>query len=202
MSSRSASLSSDGEIVESDSDKATKSLVRPRNTNVDRPSRQRSPASRSPGRERSPRRGSYRSRSRSPYRESRGSKRRVDDDHYDRTKHDPRRFKVSYEGDPRGGSQNDQRSRKSTQPGKPKYPPQHERHLNGRKHEDWARLRSRSPYRKPKNDDAYRQARSCDRDQGESKSSSKSRSFNAHAVSFVKDSDDTGSKPNKGRSLC
>ena len=87
--------------MESSSEKANTSSNSIRDTGVDRLSRHRVSVSRSPSPYRSP--GPYRPRgnprdgSRSPYRESRGSKRQHDDDHYDRSRNDPRRFKVRYE---------------------------------------------------------------------------------------------------------
>ena len=103
MMSSSASSPSEGEIIESDRDKATTSLAENQNHHVNRPSRKRSSISRSPSPLRSPRRRTSRSTSRSPYRESRGSKRALKDDHYDRTRHDSRNFKARYE-DRRPGS--------------------------------------------------------------------------------------------------
>ncbi len=97
-----SSSPSEGEIVESDSDKATTAPASNKGTNVDRPSRNTASVSRSPSRSRSPRRHKSRTESRSPYRESRGAKRSLDDDHYDRTRNDPRRFKVRYEDYPAG----------------------------------------------------------------------------------------------------
>lgn len=93
---------SEGEIVESDSEKATTALVSNNGTSVDRPFRKRISVSRSPSPIRSPRRTKSRTESRSPYRESRGAKRLPADDHYDRTRNDPRRFKVRYENHPDG----------------------------------------------------------------------------------------------------
>ena len=81
MTSRSASPS-EGEIVESDSEKATKSLPSARDTLVDRRSRKRSPPSRSPSPYRPARRHDRGSRSRSPYRADRRPKRGREDDHY------------------------------------------------------------------------------------------------------------------------
>ena len=93
------STPSEGEIIESDPEKATKSL--PVNgTTVDRQSRKRVSVSRSPSPIPSPkrRRSPSWSRSRSPYREPRGAKRSRDDDHYNqKDRGDPRRFKVHYE---------------------------------------------------------------------------------------------------------
>ena len=82
MTSPSASPS-EGEIVESDSEKATKSLPSAQDTPVDRPSRKRSPPSRSPSPYRPSRRRDRESRSRSPYRADRRPKRGREDDHYD-----------------------------------------------------------------------------------------------------------------------
>ena len=104
MTSRSNSPS-EGEIIESDSEKATKSLPSANGTLIDRQSsKRRSTVSRSPSPVRSTRSRSYRSRSRSrsPYRAPRGSKRSREDDHYneryDRSdRRDPRNFRVHYE---------------------------------------------------------------------------------------------------------
>ena len=97
MTTRS-STPSEGEIVESDSEKATTSLPSVNGISVDRHSRKRASVSRSPSPIRSPRRYKCRSRSRSPYREPRGAKRPREDDSYnDQNRSDPRRFKVHYE---------------------------------------------------------------------------------------------------------
>ena len=96
MTSRSASPS-EGEIVESDSEKATKSLPSTKDTSVDRPSRPRAASpSRSPSPYRSPRRRDYRSRSRSPYR---APKRAREDDHYSsrHDRKDPRSSRLHYD---------------------------------------------------------------------------------------------------------
>jgi serine/threonine-protein kinase PRP4 len=86
----------EGEIVESDTEKATTSLPSVNGTSVDRHSRTRVAASKSPDSLQS----SRRYRDRSPYGDhSRGEKRRRgDDNHYERGRSDPRRFKVHYEG--------------------------------------------------------------------------------------------------------
>ena len=97
MASSPSSSRSEGEIVEADLEKATTSLVEPKNLSVDRHSRKRASISRSPSPYRSPRRHRSRSGSRSPYREHRGPKRPAEDDHYSRKGNDPRRFKVRYE---------------------------------------------------------------------------------------------------------
>ena len=99
MTSRSSSPS-EGEIVESGSEKATKSLSSANGTSVDRTSRKRVSPSRSPSPLYSPRQQRNRSGSRSPYREARGSKRQRQDDHYSgrqdsrstRTQYDDRRY--------------------------------------------------------------------------------------------------------------
>lgn len=98
MTPPSPSTPSEGEIVESDSEKATTSLCSLNGTNVDRKSRIRASVSRSPSPYRSPRRHQSRTPSRSPYREPRGAKRVREDDQYnDRVRGDFRRFKVKYE---------------------------------------------------------------------------------------------------------
>ena len=97
MASR-ASTPSEGEILESDSEKATTSLPSVIGTNVDRQYRKRVSVSRSPSPIRSPMRYKSRTRSRSPYRESRGTKRSRDDNYSLREeRNDPRRFRVHYE---------------------------------------------------------------------------------------------------------
>lgn len=100
MTSSSSSSPSEGEIIESDSDKATTAIASNKGTSVDRQFRTRISVSRSPSPIRSPRRHRSRTASRSPYRESRGAKRALNDDHYDRSRNDPRRFKVRYEDHP------------------------------------------------------------------------------------------------------
>lgn len=102
MSSPSLSPPSEGEIVESDLEKATTATVSKQGNSVDRSFRTRVSVSRSPSPIRSPRRHKSRSHSRSPYREVRSAKRLFDDDHYDRSRNDPRRFRVRYEDHPQG----------------------------------------------------------------------------------------------------
>lgn len=99
MASRSPSTPSEGEIVESDSEKATTSLPSVYGISVDRHSRERRVSvSRSPSPVQSPRRRKSRSQSRSPYREPRGTKRTHHDSlAHDHGRSDPRRFKVHYE---------------------------------------------------------------------------------------------------------
>ncbi|KAL9023894.1 MAG: hypothetical protein Q9196_006897 [Gyalolechia fulgens] len=101
-SQSSPSTPSEGEIIESESEKATTSLHTVKDNNVNRQSRHRVSVSRSPSPIRSPILSpqSYRSRtkSRSPYREPRAAKRPRDDDHYhDRPREDNRRFKIRFE---------------------------------------------------------------------------------------------------------
>lgn len=100
MSSPCLSPPSEGEIVESDLEKAFTATVSKKGNSVDRSFRTRSSVSRSPSPIRSPERHKPRTDSRSPYREAWGAKRLVDDDHYDRSRNDPRRFKVRYEDHP------------------------------------------------------------------------------------------------------
>ena len=95
MTSRSSSPS-EGEIIESGSEKATKSLPSVNGTSVDRTSRKRISPSRSPSPLYFSRRERSRSGSRSPYRESRGSKRQRPDDHYS-GRRDSRNFRTHYE---------------------------------------------------------------------------------------------------------
>ena len=102
MSTPCLSPPSEGEIVESDSEKATTAIVSKKGNSVDRSFRTRSSVSRSPSPIRSPRRYRSRTDSRSPYREIWGAKRLADDDHYDRSQNDRRRFKVRYEDHPQG----------------------------------------------------------------------------------------------------
>ncbi|KAL8767510.1 MAG: hypothetical protein Q9209_006017 [Squamulea sp. 1 TL-2023] len=99
MTSRSSSSTpSEGEIVESDSDKATTSLHTVNDNNVNPKSRHRVSVSRSPSPIHSPASHLSRSRSRSPFREPRGSKRPPENDHYnERPREDTRHFKIRYE---------------------------------------------------------------------------------------------------------
>lgn len=97
MTVPSPSTPSEGEIVESDSEKATTSLCSLNGTNVDRKSRIRVSVSRSPSPYRSPRRHQSRTPSRSPYREPRGAKRLRENDHDGERVRGDRRFKVKYE---------------------------------------------------------------------------------------------------------
>ncbi|KAL9615888.1 MAG: hypothetical protein Q9160_009174 [Pyrenula sp. 1 TL-2023] len=93
------SVTSEGEIFSSDSEKANRSLYSRNGNSIDRLSRPyHSSAPRSPALRPSTRRNS-RSRSRSPYRASRGEKRRRDDDYVsERHRPDSRRFNTKYEG--------------------------------------------------------------------------------------------------------
>jgi serine/threonine-protein kinase PRP4 len=127
MASRSPSRS-DGEVLSSDSEaKANTSRSSRNDTKVDRPTRlypvPNSPTTRD-----------RRSRSRSPYRASRGEKRRREDNvERNRPRQDPRTFHVRYEDD------RDDRSRYSS----------HDRHDSKRLRlsRSRSRSRSRSPYR-------------------------------------------------------
>lgn len=146
MASSSASSPSEGEIVESDTDKATTSLIQPQSTSVDRQSRKRSSASRSPALPRSPKRRFSRSPSRSPYREQRGSKRLFEDDHYSRSRNDPRRFKNQNDERRSGGSYgSSRRSYRDSDAVESKASQYGHRDVNGRSYEDRRRRRSRSP---------------------------------------------------------
>ncbi|KAL8993655.1 MAG: hypothetical protein Q9169_006180 [Polycauliona sp. 2 TL-2023] len=146
MTSRSrSSTPSEGEIVETDSDKATTSLHIVKDNHVNPPSRLRVSVSPSPSPFRSPKSYRSRTRSRSPYREPRGSKRPREGDHYnDRPREDTRRFKVRYEDRPYGdkrlhGSSDLDRSR-GPDP-KLSYDDRYVRNSDKRH-----RVRSRSPY--------------------------------------------------------
>lgn len=98
MASRSSSTPSEGEIVESDSEKATTRSIDVRSTSVDRLSRKPASISRSPSPIESPKYHRSRTHSRSPYRESRGAKRPHEDNELqDRRRNDPRQFKIRYE---------------------------------------------------------------------------------------------------------
>ncbi|MCJ1398490.1 U4/U6 small nuclear ribonucleoprotein prp4 [Xylographa trunciseda] len=153
MTSRS-STPSEGEIVESDSEKATKSQLSVHGTSVDPQSRKRISISRSrsPSPIHSPqrRKSLTRSRSRSPYRNPRGGKRvREDDKHNQQDRNDPRRFKVHYE-DRRYDDK--LRARASYHDadrggGPDPYLRYDERSLNGRSREKRPRTKSRSPPR-------------------------------------------------------
>ena len=139
-----SSSPSEGEIVESDSEKATTAPTSKIGTSVDRPFRTYASVSRSPSPIRSPRRHKSRSESRSPYREPRGVKRSPDDDHYDRCRNDPRRFKVRYEDYPANDRSRPHDS--YNEPGQTDRSSAHDyRDTNGRRGEVRPRTRSRSP---------------------------------------------------------
>ena len=101
MTFQSPSTPSEGEIVESDSEKATTSLRVINGANVDSQSRLCASVSPSLSPDQSPRRGPSRTPSRSPYRRLRAKRLRDrdddDDDDFDRSRSDSRRFKVRYE---------------------------------------------------------------------------------------------------------
>ncbi|MCJ1385322.1 U4/U6 small nuclear ribonucleoprotein prp4 [Xylographa soralifera] len=153
MTSRS-STPSEGEIVESDSEKATKSQLSVHGTSIDPQSRKRISISRSrsPSPVPSPRRrkSTTRSRSRSPYRDPRGAKRlHEDDQHNQNDRNDPRRFKVHYED-----RRHDDKSRARASyhdadrgGGPDPYLRYDDRSLNGRSREKRPRSISRSPPR-------------------------------------------------------
>lgn len=150
MASSSPSTPSEGEIVESDSEKATTSLLTINGTHVDRQSRKRVSISRSPTPIRSPIRYKSRTRSRSPYREPRGAKRLREDDHCsDRTRDDPRQFKVRYEDRLAGSRRNprkhcDDLDRPERPDARLRYD---ERSTGGRPRDKRPRTRSMSPIR-------------------------------------------------------
>src|SRR4051794_20782256 len=94
--------SDEGEIRDGVVEKATTTLPQFGGTSVDRQDRNRYSTSASISPERTYRSNDGRSadRSRSPYRQPRGSKRGREEDYADRSR-DPRRFKVHYEDEPR-----------------------------------------------------------------------------------------------------
>ena len=151
MTTRS-STPSEGEIIESDSEKATKSPQSVHGNTVDRKSRKRISVSRSPSPIRSPisRKSRTRSRSRSPYRENRGAKRLREDDtynHHDRN--DPRRFKVHYEDHRRDDKVRSRDRYNDPDNGRGPDPALRydDRGLNGRPRDKRPRTQSRSPPR-------------------------------------------------------
>ncbi|MCJ1282637.1 U4/U6 small nuclear ribonucleoprotein prp4 [Xylographa opegraphella] len=152
MTSRS-STPSEGEIVESDSEKATKSQLSLHGTSVDPQSRKRISISRSrsPSPVPSPRRrkSTSRSRSRSPYRDPRGAKRlHEDDQHHQNDRNDPRRFKVHYEDRRLDKSRARASYHDADRGGGPgPYLRYDDRSLNGRSREKRPRTISRSPPR-------------------------------------------------------
>ena len=151
MSSPPLSPPSEGEIVESDLEKATTAIVSKKGNSVDRSFRTRVSVSRSPSPIRSPRPRNPRTGSRSPYREARGAKRLAVDDHYDRFRNDPRRFKVRYEDHPQGSRSNAHgfyhKSNRSDSPDRGfRY---EEQHANGRLRDKRPTLRSQSPMHGP-----------------------------------------------------
>ena len=163
MAHSSPSTPSEGEIVESDSEKATTSLLTVNGTNVDRQSRKRVSVSRSPTPIRSPLRHKSRTRSRSPYRESRGPKRLREDDSYsDRTREDPRHFKIRYEDRSAGSQRNIQRRFDDLD--RPEHPDPRlrydDRSAGRRPRDKRPRTRSRSPVRaRPGRTDHSRKSR-------------------------------------------
>ncbi len=148
MASQSSSSHSEGEIVESDTEKATTSIVSHKGTNVDRPFRKSLSVSRSPSPVRSPRHYKSRDQSRSPYRKSRSAKRPPEDDHYDHVRNDPRRFRVRYE-DSRYGERGRERSSHRDDVARHLGPGRsfrEDRVGGGPSHGSQPRTRSRSPF--------------------------------------------------------
>ena len=163
MTPSSPSTLSEGEIAESDSEKATTSLLIVNGTNVDGQSRKRVSVSRSPTPIRSPIRHKSRTRSRSPYREPRGAKRfREDDPYIDRTRDDPRHFKVRYEDRSAGSQRNPNKHFDDLdRPERPDLRLHYDdRSVGGRPRDKRLRTRSRSPVRmKPGRTDHPRKLR-------------------------------------------
>ena len=146
MTSRRSATPSEGEVYSSDSEKAHKSLPTRNSTNVDR--RIRDYVSKS------------RSRSRSPYRSSRGEKRRHDHSR-DRERSDPRRFRVRYEDGYNSNRRHRDGSYEDPDPGhtprsylrydEDDRPSHHKRQRTG--------SRSRSPFRHGRREESWRQHR-------------------------------------------
>ena len=164
MTSPSASPPSEGEIFESDSEKATTAIELNKGTRVDRTFRTRVSVSRSPSPVQSPRRQKSRTASRSPFREIRTPKRTINDDHYDRARNDPRRFKVRYEDHP-----SRDRSKVFQEYGSVDLPlalDKGSRHRNRdgnqRKKEERGRIRSRSPSQYKSKHQGYESRRARD----------------------------------------
>ena len=144
MLSRSSSTPSEGEIIESDSEKATTRSVDVRSTSVDRHFRKSAPVSQSPSPIQSPIFHKSRSRSRSPYREPRGAKRSYDDDDglHARRRNDPRQFKVHFEVKRRARNPYEDLDRSDRSGLKLRYD---DRSGSGRPRDKRRRTRSRSP---------------------------------------------------------
>ena len=156
MTSR-QSTPSEGEILESEEEKATKSMPSRNGISVDRQSRKRVSLSPSPSFDSSPRHRS-RSISRSPVRESRGTKRpREDDYHHGSDRRDSRRFKVHYEDSHYPDRRHDSfakgksRNRHST----PNSRNTNRRDRARRSYDAGARARSRSPERSGEKSSRY-----------------------------------------------
>lgn len=145
--SSSPSSPSEGEIIERDVEKATKSIEAQREISVDRQSRKRYSISRSPSPYQSSRYIRSRDGSRSPYRESRGSKRLLNDDHYDRSRDDSRRFKVRYENErsDAGGSKRPSHHDREKNDHFERHLPSRDRSTKGRPYSERNRPRSRTP---------------------------------------------------------
>ena len=112
---------SEGEIRESGSEKATRMQHSSHDNNVNPLSRPYRPLTRSPSPYRDPRVNTFRSRSRSPYRESRGTKRPRGEHYQNRSQDSPaRRLKFHHEKvstDPRRRRYEDDRNTNSTRGG-------------------------------------------------------------------------------------
>ena len=149
MASRSpSSTPSEGEIVESNSEKATTSPRNINDNNVNPHCRHRVSASQSLSPIPSPKSYRSRTRSRSPYREPRGAKRRHEDDHYnDRPREDNRRFKVRYEDQPRGDRKNRQHAFDSNRSRRPEVRSDYDDRYDRIRNKSF-RDRSPSPYSK------------------------------------------------------
>ena len=152
-----SSSESEGEIFETTVDKAFATTRSIDNSSIDRQSRIRASASKSPRNTVEHVSERYKSRSRSPYRHRspRGEKRRRDDDYNnERDRSDPRRFKVHYED--RSSFQDDRRNRVSyadIDRGDP--PPQSTRGGRDSYRDGCLRTRSRSPGHSGRRGDRY-----------------------------------------------
>ena len=157
MSRDSSTSPSEGEIIESGSEKATTTTNGFHGADVDRPTRAQPSISPSPSPLRfptSPRSHPHsRDGSRSPYHEPRTSKRAPKDDHYDRDRNDPRRFKVSYEEPSRSGAASTQSLYRSSDP-------RDRRHRNypDLRDQDFRQRPERRRERSPRSSREYREA--------------------------------------------
>ena len=147
MASVSSSPPSEGEIIESDTEKATTDFAFNEGKNINGNFRTRISVSRSPSPIRSPRPYKSRSASRSPYRQNRGLKRPFEDHNHDRFKRNSREIQPRYE-----------HHASMDRSAVPHHPPTLDRHAvrdrdyryddrysGGRSREKKPRMRSRSP---------------------------------------------------------